>query len=57
MHTPYNGGAFGANPYRFACQLVRYAVMASRRTGRPVKVVDDYSMSWEGISYEVGMAD
>ncbi len=56
VHTPYNGGTFGANTCGLACQLVRYAVIAARKTLKPVKVVDDYSMSWEGISYEVGTA-
>jgi hypothetical protein len=31
-----------------ACHLARYAAIAARKTMRPVKVVDDYSMSWEG---------
>jgi CO/xanthine dehydrogenase Mo-binding subunit len=56
VHTPYNGGTFGANTMGFVAQLVRYAVIAARKTLRPVKVVDDYSMSWEGISFEVGTA-
>jgi CO/xanthine dehydrogenase Mo-binding subunit len=54
VHTPYNGATFGGNIMGMACQLVRYAVIAARKTLRPVKVVDDYSMSWEGLSFEVG---
>jgi CO/xanthine dehydrogenase Mo-binding subunit len=56
VHTPYNGATFGGNIMGMACQLVRYAAIAARKTLRPVKVVDDYSMSWEGTSFEVGTA-
>ena len=56
LHTPYNGGSFGGNTMGFAAQLLRYAVIAARKTMRPVKLVDDYSMSWEGTSFEVGTA-
>jgi CO/xanthine dehydrogenase Mo-binding subunit len=56
VHTPYNGATFGGNIMGMAAQLVRYAVIAARKTLRPVKVVDDYSMSWEGTSFEVGTA-
>ena len=43
-------------PWGLPAQLVRYAVIAARKTLRPVKVVDDYAMSWEGISFETGTA-
>jgi CO/xanthine dehydrogenase Mo-binding subunit len=56
VHTPYNGGSFGANTMGLACQLLRYAVIGARKTLRPVKLVDDYAMSWEGTSFEVGTA-
>jgi CO/xanthine dehydrogenase Mo-binding subunit len=56
VHTPYNGGTFGGNSMGFVCQLVRYAVIAAKKTNRPVKVVDDYAMSWEGVSFETGTA-
>jgi CO/xanthine dehydrogenase Mo-binding subunit len=56
VHTPYNGGSFGGNTMGLVCHLVRYAVIAARKTLRPVKVVDDYAMSWEGTSFEVGTA-
>jgi xanthine dehydrogenase molybdenum-binding subunit len=56
VHTPYNGATFGGNIMGFACQLLRYAIIAARKTMRPVKVVDDYGMSWEGTSFEVGSA-
>jgi CO/xanthine dehydrogenase Mo-binding subunit len=56
VHTPYSGGTFGGNAMGFTAHLVRYAAIAARKTLRPVKVVDDYSMSWEGVSYETGTA-
>ena len=56
VHTPYNGGTFGGNTMGLAAQLLRYTVIAARRTLRPVKLVDDYAMSWEGTSFEVGTA-
>jgi CO/xanthine dehydrogenase Mo-binding subunit len=56
VHTPYNGGSFGGNAMGMASHLVRYAAIAARKTLRPVKVVDDYSMSWEGTSFETGTA-
>ena len=56
VHTPYNGGSFGGNTMGLVSQLVRYAVIAAKKTLRPVKVVDDYAMSWEGTSFEVGTA-
>ena len=37
-----------------ACQLARYAVIGAKKTLRPVKVIDDYAMSWEGTSFETG---
>jgi CO/xanthine dehydrogenase Mo-binding subunit len=55
-HTPYNGATFGGNAMGLACQLARYAAIAARKTMRPVKVVDDYAMSWEGNSFETGIA-
>jgi CO/xanthine dehydrogenase Mo-binding subunit len=55
-HTPFNGGTFGGNAMGLACHLARYAAIAARKTMRPVKVVDDYSMSWEGNSFETGIA-
>jgi CO/xanthine dehydrogenase Mo-binding subunit len=55
-HTPYNGGSFGGNTMGLVGQLARYAVIAAKKTLRPVKVVDDYAMSWEGTSFEVGTA-
>ena len=56
VHTPYNGGTFGGNTMGLAAQLLRYTVIAARKTLRPVKLVDDYAMSWEGTSFEVGTA-
>ena len=53
VHTPYNGGTFGGNTMGLVCHLVRYAMIAAKKTLRPVKVIDDYAMSWEGLSYEV----
>jgi CO/xanthine dehydrogenase Mo-binding subunit len=56
VHTPYNGATFGGNIMGFACQILRYALIAARKTMRPVKILDDYGMSWEGTSFEVGSA-
>jgi CO/xanthine dehydrogenase Mo-binding subunit len=56
VHTPYNGGTFGGNTMGMAAHFIRYAVIAAKKTQRPVKLVDDYSMSWEGTSFEVGTA-
>jgi CO/xanthine dehydrogenase Mo-binding subunit len=56
VHAPYNGGSFGGNTMGLAGHLTRYAGIAARKTLRPVKLVDDYSMSWEGTSFEVGTA-
>jgi xanthine dehydrogenase molybdenum-binding subunit len=55
-HTPFNGATFGGNAMGLACQLARYAAIAAKKTMRPVKVVDDYAMSWEGNSFETGIA-
>jgi CO/xanthine dehydrogenase Mo-binding subunit len=54
VHTPYSGATYGGNAMAFTSHLVRYAAIAARKTSRPVKVVDDYAMSWEGVSYETG---
>ncbi|MFC1863860.1 xanthine dehydrogenase family protein molybdopterin-binding subunit [Thermodesulfobacteriota bacterium] len=56
VHVPYNGGTFGANSMGYAAHLCRYAAIAAKKTLRPVKVMDDYGMSWEGISFESGTA-
>ena len=56
IHAPYNGATFGGNSMGYVCQMVRYAVIAAGKTLRPVKIVDDYGMSWEGISFETGTA-
>jgi CO/xanthine dehydrogenase Mo-binding subunit len=56
VHTPYNGGSFGGNAMGMAAHLVRYAALAAKKTLRPVKVVDDYTFSWEGVSFETGAA-
>ena len=56
VHTPHNGATFGGNAMGVAVQLARYAVIAAKKTMRPVKVVDDYAMSWEGVSFETGTA-
>lgn len=56
LHLPYNGGSFGGNTLGICGHLARYAAIAARKSLRPVKVVDDYAMSWQGISYEVGTA-
>jgi len=56
VHTPHNGAMFGGNQMGFTSQLCRYAVIATKKTRRPVKVVDDYGLSWEGTSYETGLA-
>jgi xanthine dehydrogenase molybdenum-binding subunit len=56
IHSPHNGGTFGGNAMGVAVQLARYAAIAARKIMRPVKVVDDYAMSWEGISFETGTA-
>jgi CO/xanthine dehydrogenase Mo-binding subunit len=55
-HTPYNGATFGGNAMGLASHLARYAAIAAQKTMRPVKVVDDYAMSWEGNSFETGIA-
>ena len=56
VHTPHNGAMFGGNQMGYASQLCRYAVIATKKTCMPVKVVDDYGFSWEGTSYETGAA-
>jgi CO/xanthine dehydrogenase Mo-binding subunit len=56
VHTPHNGAMFGGNQMGYTSQLVRYAVIATKKTGRPVKFVDDYGLAWEGTSYETGLA-
>jgi xanthine dehydrogenase molybdenum-binding subunit len=56
MHTPHNGAMFGGNQMGYASHLCRYAVIATKKTLKPVKVVDDYGFSWEGTSYETGAA-
>jgi CO/xanthine dehydrogenase Mo-binding subunit len=56
VHTPHNGAMFGGNQMGYTSQLIRYAVIATKKTGRPVKLVDDYGLAWEGTSYETGMA-
>ena len=55
-HAPYNGGTFGGNSMGLTNHLARYAVIAAKKTHRPVKLVDDYAMSWEGESFETGTA-
>ncbi len=55
FHTPHNGAMFGANQMGYSAQLCRYAVIATKKTHRPVKLIDDYGMSWEGTSYETGI--
>jgi len=55
-HTPPNGGSFGGNSMGVPAHLTRFAALAAKKTGKPVKVVDDYLMSWEGISFETGAA-
>ncbi len=56
IHLPYNGGSFGGNTMGMAAHIVRYVAIAARKTGRPVKMDDDYTYSWEGTSFEVGTA-
>ncbi|MEO0248053.1 MAG: molybdopterin cofactor-binding domain-containing protein [candidate division WOR-3 bacterium] len=56
LHVPCSGATFGGNAMGFTSHLVRYAVIAARKTSRPVKVIDDYAMSWEGVSFETGTA-
>ena len=56
LHVPNNGATFGGNAMGFTAHLVRYAVIASKKTARPVKIIDDYAMSWEGVSFETGTA-
>jgi CO/xanthine dehydrogenase Mo-binding subunit len=56
VHVPYSGATFGGNAMGYTAHLCRYAAIAARKTSRPVKVVDDYGMSWEGTSFETGTA-
>jgi CO/xanthine dehydrogenase Mo-binding subunit len=56
LHTPYNGGSFGGNSLMFPAQLAKYAAIASRVTRRPVKLIEDYAHSWEGVTFETGTA-
>jgi CO/xanthine dehydrogenase Mo-binding subunit len=56
IHSPHGGGTFGGNAMGVAVQMARYAVIAAKKTGRPVKFMDDYAMSWEGVSHETGTA-
>jgi CO/xanthine dehydrogenase Mo-binding subunit len=56
VHTPYNGACFGGNSMGYVGHLCRYAAIAAKKTLRPVKLVDDYGLSWEGLSFEVGTA-
>lgn len=56
VHTPHNGAMFGGNQMGYTAQLCRYASIATKKTRRPVKVVDDYGLTWEGTSYETGVA-
>jgi CO/xanthine dehydrogenase Mo-binding subunit len=56
VHSPYNGACFGANGMGYPTHLCRYALIAAKKTQKPVKMVDDYGMSWEGVSFEVGTA-
>ncbi len=56
VHTPHNGAMFGGNQMGYNSQLCRYAVIATKKTNKPVKFVDDYGLAWEGTSYETGTA-
>jgi CO/xanthine dehydrogenase Mo-binding subunit len=56
VHAPYNGASTGGNAAGYTAHLVRYAVIAARKTLRPVKLVDDYGYCWEGVSFETGTA-
>jgi CO/xanthine dehydrogenase Mo-binding subunit len=56
VHTPHSGAMFGGNQMGYNSHLCRYAVIASKKTNKPVKVVDDYGLAWEGTSYETGTA-
>jgi CO/xanthine dehydrogenase Mo-binding subunit len=56
VHTPHSGAMFGGNQMGYNSHLCRYAVIASKKTQKPVKVVDDYGLAWEGTSYETGSA-
>jgi xanthine dehydrogenase molybdenum-binding subunit len=56
VHTPHSGAMFGGNQMGYNSHLCRYAIIASKKTKRPVKFVDDYGLAWEGTSYETGAA-
>jgi CO/xanthine dehydrogenase Mo-binding subunit len=56
VHTPHNGAMFGGNQMGYTSHLCRYAVIATKKTHKPVKVVDEYGLGWEGVSYETGTA-
>jgi CO/xanthine dehydrogenase Mo-binding subunit len=56
VHTPHNGAMFGGNQMGYNSHLCRYAVIASKKTGKPVKFIDDYGLAWEGTSFETGAA-
>ena len=56
VHTPHSGAMFGGNQMGYNSQLCRYAIIASKKTNKPVKIVDDYGLAWEGTSYETGSA-
>jgi CO/xanthine dehydrogenase Mo-binding subunit len=55
-HAPYNGATFGGNSMGYTYHIARYAVIAATKTHRPVKLIDDYGMSWESVSFETGTA-
>ena len=40
----------------YVSHLCRYTIIASKKTKKPVKFVDDYGLAWEGTSYETGAA-
>jgi CO/xanthine dehydrogenase Mo-binding subunit len=56
VHTPHSGAMFGGNQMGYNSHLCRYAIIGSKKTNRPVKIVDDYGLAWEGTSYETGTA-
>jgi CO/xanthine dehydrogenase Mo-binding subunit len=56
VHTPHSGAMFGGNQMGYNSHLCRYAIIASKKTNKPVKIVDDYGLAWEGTSYETGTA-
>ena len=56
VHSPYNGAMYGSNQMGYTSQLCRYAVIATKKTLKPVKLIDDYGQTWEGTSYETGVS-